>query len=57
MASHSKHAHKRAFLAFQAGLSINDAAHLYGLAPRDLEAFIRAVGRWTGKVRAAWEGR
>lgn len=51
----TRHAHKRAFLAFMAGKSIEDAAHQYDLDPRDLERFIRAVGRWTGAVRAAWE--
>ena len=50
----NRHAHKRAFLAFMAGKSIIEAAHQHGLDPCDLERFIRAVGRWPGRVFAAW---
>ena len=50
----TRHAHKRAFLAFMAGQSITDAAHQHDLDPRDLERFIRAVGRWPGPVYRAW---
>ena len=50
----TRHAHKRAFLAFMAGQSITDAAHQYGIDPRDLERFIRAVGRWPWQVYQAW---
>ena len=50
----TRHAHKRAFLAFMAGQSITDAAHQYGLDPCDLERFIRAVGRWPVPVYQAW---
>lgn len=52
----TRHAHKRAFLAFMAGESIIDAAHQYDLDPRDLERFIRAVGRWPWAVYWAWVG-
>lgn len=50
----TRHAHKRAFLAFMAGLSITDAAHQHDLDPCDLERFVRAVGRWPGPVYQAW---
>ena len=50
----TRHAHKRAFLAFMAGLSIIEAANQYDLDPRDLERFIRAVGRWPWAVYRAW---
>jgi hypothetical protein len=52
----TRRAHKRAFLAFMAGLSITDAAHQYDLNPRDLERFIRAVSRWPWAVYWAWVG-
>lgn len=50
----TRHAHKRAFLAFMAGISITDAANQHGLDPRDLERFIRAVSRWPWAVYQAW---